>query len=113
MAIEIVMLAGFFEGLFFYVDPDGDWINHPVEVAGEDLALSAELVTALRAWDDEFQAIYDDSYPPDSKFPTPEAERAWIERGKELAARIKRESPLVASVDYQADGTFEDGTCVF
>ncbi|APU13556.1 hypothetical protein [Actinoalloteichus fjordicus] len=114
MSLKVSLLAGFFQGPLFYHDPEEDrWASHDVELAGEDLSLSPQLVADLTAWDEEYQAIYDDNYPPDSKFSTPEAEWAWIERGKVLAARIKQESPLVASVDYQAHGHYERGTCVF
>ncbi|APU13558.1 hypothetical protein [Actinoalloteichus fjordicus] len=113
MGFEVALLAGFYEGPFYYHVRKGAGTNWSVEEAAEHLRLGPDLVADLIAWDNEYQAILDRSYPPDSKFPTPEAQRAWIERGKELAARIKRESPLVASVDYQADGCYKDGTCVF
>ncbi|ASO18909.1 hypothetical protein FHR81_001174 [Actinoalloteichus hoggarensis] len=109
---DISMLAGFFEGPLFHFDEDGDWMNHSPTQAGEDLRLSTELVADLAAWDDEYQATYDDDYPPDSRFPSPEARAAWVERGKELAARIKQESPFVTSVDYQANGSYKNGECV-
>ncbi|AOS62048.1 hypothetical protein [Actinoalloteichus hymeniacidonis] len=113
MKLEMVLLAGFFQGPLFYDDPmDGLWTSHTADEAGEDLGLSSALVADLTAWDDEFQAIYDGNYPPDSHFPSLEAEQAWVERGKELAARIKQESDLVTSVDYQADGQINDGECV-
>ncbi|MBB5909931.1 hypothetical protein [Actinoalloteichus hymeniacidonis] len=87
-------------------------MHHWPDEAGQDLGLSSGLVAELNAWDDEYQAIYDDNYPPDSRFPTPEAEQAWVEKGKELAIRIKQESPLLTSIDYQADGQILNGECM-
>ncbi|AOS61036.1 hypothetical protein [Actinoalloteichus hymeniacidonis] len=113
MLLAVALHAGFQEGPFFYVAKKGERTNHWIDEAAIDLQLSAELVVALTAWDDEYQSIYDRGYPPDSRFPTPEAERAWIEKGKELAARVKTESPVVSSVDYQANGFYDKGTCVF
>ncbi|APU13378.1 hypothetical protein UA74_06525 [Actinoalloteichus fjordicus] len=106
------MLAGFFEGPLFYLDGDGDWMNHSPKQAGKDLRLSAELISDITTWDDEYQAIYDDNYPPDSRFPTPATKAAWIEKGRQLAVRIKQESPLVTSVDYQANGSIKNGECM-
>ncbi|APU16576.1 hypothetical protein [Actinoalloteichus fjordicus] len=113
MGKKVLLLAGFVQGPFFYHDQDGDWMNHLVDEAGEDLGLSAELVADLTRWDEEYQDIYDSGHPPDSAFPTAEAKLAWTERGRALAARIKQESSIAVEVDYQANGSIPEGTCVF
>ncbi|APU15968.1 hypothetical protein [Actinoalloteichus sp. GBA129-24] len=61
----------------------------------------------------KFQAIYNAADPMGSEFPSREEAQAWVDRGKELAARMSRECPRVASVDYQADGSIPQGTRVF
>lgn len=44
----------------------------------------------LVAWSEEYEAIFDEAYPPESAFPTPEAELAWENRGRDLARRGRR-----------------------
>lgn len=57
------------------------------------LDLSDELRAAIAAWDDRFQATFNSDYPPDSAFPTPDDEAAWLAVGKELALRLRQEVP--------------------
>ncbi|APU13379.1 hypothetical protein [Actinoalloteichus fjordicus] len=113
MTVDVALLAGYDEGPFYYFSGKGRRSNHSIEEAAAELSLGIDIVADLTAWNDEYQDTLDQDYPPDSKFPTPEAEQAWREKGKELAVRIKQESPVVASVDYQANGFYKDGTCVF
>ncbi|APU16529.1 MULTISPECIES: hypothetical protein [Actinoalloteichus] len=113
MTITVSMLAGYGEGPLFFDMDDTMRCNHTVAEAASYLGLSKATATDLEDWDQEYQRTLDHTYPPDSRFPSPEAKRAWIERGKELAARIKQDSSIVASVDYQANGCYENGTCVF
>ncbi|MBB5921175.1 hypothetical protein FHR81_002213 [Actinoalloteichus hoggarensis] len=56
---------------------------------------------------------YPVSYSRDSGFLSPEEERVWADKGRVLAARVKQESPVVASVHYRANGSVPRGTCVF
>ncbi|APU16056.1 MULTISPECIES: hypothetical protein [Actinoalloteichus] len=111
--VQVGILAGFDEGPFYYHVQKGRGTNWTIEEAAEHLGFSADLARELTAWDDEYQATLNLAVPQDSGFPTPEAKQAWIERGKNLAARLKRECPNVASVDYQANGAILDGECVF
>ncbi|APU17924.1 hypothetical protein [Actinoalloteichus fjordicus] len=112
--MKISMLAGFTQGPFYYDAGDAHtWgTNHVIEDAGEFLGPSMSLINDLTDWDNEFQSIYNSDDPRESNFPSAEAEVNWIEKGKELAVRIKRESPVVTSVDYQADGSIPKGTCI-
>lgn len=80
----------------------GDGIAEPYdaeEITGV-LDLSDELREAIAAWDDRFQATLNQGYPPDSAFPTPDDEAAWIADGKQLALRLRHEVP-VAAVTYE------------
>ncbi|APU16209.1 MULTISPECIES: hypothetical protein [Actinoalloteichus] len=114
MTVDVAILVGWQENYFYYDNGDEeDTLNHTTEDATEFLDLNADLVRDLEAWDAEYQATYDPVEYHNSGFATPEAKRDWIERGKELAARLKRESPMVASVDYLANGSIPEGTCVF
>ncbi len=53
------------------------------------LGLPPDLLARLLAWDDRFQAIFNDDYPPDSAFPTPEAEAEWTREGDAIVAALK------------------------
>ncbi|AOS65271.1 hypothetical protein [Actinoalloteichus hymeniacidonis] len=88
-------------------------LQHSIDETAELLALSADLTRELAAWKAEFQGILNRADARESRFPTPQAEQAWLANGKELAARIKQESPAVARVEYLGDGTIPRGTCVF
>ncbi|APU15038.1 MULTISPECIES: hypothetical protein [Actinoalloteichus] len=110
--MELSVLVGYAEGPFYF-EMEGEYGNFTVEEAAAYLGLSDDLAAAVTSWDAEYQATLDQTYPPDSAFPSPEAHRIWIEKGKELAARIKQESPIVTRVDYQANSHYQDGTCVF
>ncbi|MBB5907295.1 hypothetical protein [Actinoalloteichus hymeniacidonis] len=108
------MLAGFTQGPFYYDAGDAheSGTNHDIDDAGEFLKLNDELISQITDWDNEFQSIYNSADPRESDFSSPEAERAWIEKGKVLAARIVQGSPVVSAVDYRADGSITKGTCI-
>ncbi|APU17874.1 hypothetical protein UA75_29940 [Actinoalloteichus sp. GBA129-24] len=111
--LNVSLHAGFVEGPFFYVTGKHRGTNHFIDSAQEFLGLSDGLTKDLTDWDDEYQSYYNPDVPQDSGFPSVEIERAWVERGRELAARIKRESPMDITVHYQANGSMERGECVF
>ncbi|GAA3832753.1 hypothetical protein [Nocardioides panacisoli] len=69
-----------------------------------DLGLSDELSADLVAWADEYDAIFDEDYPPDTAFPSEEAERSWIARGHELARRAAAELGPATEVRYRSGG---------
>ncbi|APU13921.1 MULTISPECIES: hypothetical protein [Actinoalloteichus] len=114
-SVEVGLLLGWQEDPFYYELNDPEDYNHSIEAATEELRLPASLVSEIIAWDAEYQATYDpDGYVwSKSGFDSPEIEDAWRERGRVLAERIKRESPVVASVDYRANGVIPPRTCVF
>lgn len=73
-----------------------EWGCYPLwdEETGESvetasLGLPVELTERIDAWDQEFQAILDQNYPPDSKFPTEAAEQAYLAEGRAIAAELK------------------------
>ncbi|APU17141.1 MULTISPECIES: hypothetical protein [Actinoalloteichus] len=113
MTVDVAILAGWQEDPFYYDAGEGEDYNHSIEEAADFLGLGWELTRDIAAWDEEFQAIYQPADTRASVFPTPESENAWLERGRELARRIKQESTVVARVNYRADGTIPDWTCVF
>lgn len=80
----------------------GDDIAEPydAEEVTDVLKLSDELRGAIAAWDERFQNTFNEAYPPDSAFPTPEEENAWLAQGKELALRLRTEVPE-AAVSYE------------
>ncbi|APU13922.1 MULTISPECIES: hypothetical protein [Actinoalloteichus] len=114
-SIVVSLLVGWQEDPFYYHGADPEEYGHSIEEASDELKLPTDLVAEIRDWDAEYQATYDpDGYVwSKSGFDSPELEEAWRERGKVLAERIKRESPVVASVDYRAEGLHPKGWCVF
>lgn len=69
----------------------------------DDLPISADLAERIRCWDDAFQAVFDDAYPPDSRFPDDAAETAWRAEGNAIfdalcgalgPDRVRRREPL-------------------
>lgn len=91
---------------------NADWKAWPTWVVKEtgavdnpapaDLGLSADLSDALVAWADEYDAIFDEDYPPNTAFPSEEDERAWQARGRELAERVARELGADTEVRYRS-----------
>ncbi|APU12503.1 hypothetical protein [Actinoalloteichus fjordicus] len=112
-SIDVSLLVGWQEEPFYYYADDPEEYGHPIEEAAEELQLPADLVVEIIAWDAEYQATYKPDDYRNSGFPSEEIEEDWRERGKVLAERIKRESPVVSSVNYRADGIIPDNTCMF
>jgi hypothetical protein len=73
-----------------WVRKEGDPIpaNYSVERLASDFGVPADLVAAIDAWDDEFQAVYNPDDPADSGFPDEATTTAWHERGERLAKRL-------------------------
>lgn len=84
------------------------WVSYPSDPSvnpaeSGEAPISPELSADLDAWYDEYQATYDPSYPPDSAFPSEQAEHAWVARGEELSRRVAAELPDTR-VDYARYG---------
>lgn len=74
-----------------------EWGCYPLwdDATGEPIdpdatGLPDALAVRIEAWDLAFQAILDHAYPPDSKFPTEEAERAYLDEGRAIAAELRQ-----------------------
>ncbi|MBZ9939086.1 hypothetical protein LB518_22500 [Mesorhizobium sp. BR1-1-16] len=61
----------------------------PIEI--DDLDISDDLADRIEAWGDAFDAVIDDSLPPATGFPSPEAEIVWRAEGQLIAAALKDE----------------------
>lgn len=94
--ISLRLANEFFAPPIFCSDPDK--MGH-VEV--DDLPVSDSLKIALSAWDAEFQSTYNDSYPPDLGFQSPEIQLAHCKRGEELAKLLQAELGDMFMVEYQ------------
>lgn len=55
------------------------------------LPLSKETVDRLNIWQHTFDATLNQTYPPDSDFPSKEAEKAWIQEGINLWQQVQKE----------------------
>lgn len=65
-----------------------------------DLGLPTDLAADLNAWSDEFDAIFPEDDPTASIFPSPDAERAFNDRGLALARRTAAASADRFAVTY-------------
>ncbi len=82
----VKMRAAYMEEAVMIKDSD---IFHHYEA--KDLPISESLKHDIQKWEDEYQATLDREYPPDSAFPSPEAEKAHIKEGAKLAKRLQTE----------------------
>ena len=56
-----------------------------------DLPISRSLAQAVSDWDNKYQKTYNDSYPPDSGFSSPENEEAFYREGETLVEKLQEE----------------------
>jgi hypothetical protein len=66
-----------------------------------ELKISTELKQKIEAWDNQYQSIYVDDYPPDSKFETAIDEKKFIEIGHEIKKALQLELGNDYEVFYQ------------
>lgn len=89
-------------GAAFYAEPvsikDSDIFNY-YDV--EELNISNDLKLAIKLWDDEYQATFDEEYPPDSNFATLDLAEAHKKRGADLAKRLQDELGEGYFVEYK------------
>lgn len=73
------------------VRKNGDPIpaNYLAERLADDFGVPVDLVAAIDAWDDEFQAVYDPDGSMNSGFSGEATTAAWHERGERLAAVLR------------------------
>ncbi|MER7011247.1 hypothetical protein ABT324_07450 [Saccharopolyspora sp. NPDC000359] len=79
------------------------------ESLSEEFGISAILAKEIDEWDDEFQDIWDPADPASAEFPSPEARKRWIARGRQLAHQLAGELGHTAQVDYFRE-TIQPGT---
>ena len=77
--------------------PGPDRMGH-VDI--DELPISQALKAKVLAWDSEYQATFNDDYPPDSGFSSPEAERMHIAEGSQLAKSLQQELGGAYMVEY-------------
>jgi hypothetical protein len=70
------------------------------DISPEDLPISGELQRDLTRWGETYQAIFDEDYPPDSAFPSLEAESDFKREGRELCRRLAAELKDAADVTH-------------
>jgi hypothetical protein len=68
-----------------WVSRPGGGVDNP---APADLGLPAELAADLDAWSDEFDAIFPEDDPGSAAFASPDDERAFYARGRQLADQV-------------------------
>ena len=86
-----------------------DYFSWPLWRLGEGdvdpatLPISAVLQDRLKAWADAYNAILNQDDPASSRFPSPEAERAWDEQGLALWRDLQHELGGDYTVTYFSD----------
>lgn len=78
------------------MQPDGSLEN----TSPESLPISRDLADSLMDWADEYDAILNRDDPASSDFATPEDERRFTDRGREMAERLSREIGSSGKVVY-------------
>lgn len=67
----------------------------------EDLPISQNLKIAIKNWDAEYQATYNEDYPPDSGFNSLEEDADHVSRGAVLAEMLQSELRMSYIVKYE------------
>jgi len=66
----------------------------------EDLPISQKLKAKIREWDDAYQATFNNEYPPDSGFATPDAQLRHQDEGRRLVKLIREELDGIYTIEY-------------
>ncbi|TPG72822.1 hypothetical protein [Pseudomonas mandelii] len=77
--------------------PDPDRMGH-IDI--DDLPISQGLKIKISEWDCEYQATFDDDYPPDSGFGSPEEKFRHVAEGKKLADELQQELGSSYTIEY-------------
>ncbi|MER7011245.1 pentapeptide repeat-containing protein [Saccharopolyspora sp. NPDC000359] len=74
----------------FWIRERCDSVSYPVSAADlrEYCDIPDDLVAGIDRWHAEWVALLDWGCPPDTEFPSPEAEADWSRRGREFAERV-------------------------
>jgi hypothetical protein len=65
------------------------WVEGVGNMPPSSFPISDELATLLWDWSSEYDQTLNQEYPPESGFKTKEIEQAFVEKGKELALKLK------------------------
>ena len=86
-----------------YCEEDGHTYKEDFDPT--NLPISVELAQQLNDWADAYDKTLDQSYPPDSGFPTQEDALEFAERGVELGKKLQDElgPEFKVIVDFTAD----------
>lgn len=93
--MKIKLYCDFFCYSLWIISDDGGVEN----VSPESLKLSNKLKQKLKTWEEKYDSIFNEEYPPDSKFTTVEEKYQFIELGKEIYNELKKELPY-ANIQY-------------
>ncbi len=77
--------------------PDPERMGH-VDI--DELPISLALKSQILAWDCEYQETFNEDYPPDSGFSSPEAERKHVAEGARIAKSLQQELGEDYTVEY-------------
>jgi len=74
--------------------------DEPRNIDPAELPISESLRESLYAWAQTYDATLNEDYPPDSGFPSEDAEQEFDRQGRELRARLQEELGDQATVRY-------------
>ena len=75
--------------------------NFFVPINHYELKISTELKQKIEDWDNQYQSIYVEDYPPDSKFKSEQDEIKFIEIGYEIKKALQCELGNAYGVVYR------------
>jgi hypothetical protein len=88
----------------FYVDDgDGFFALTAAEEVAQRFGLPSDVLRAVTAWDELYQDVYDAAAPWDSDWTGPAQQRAYLDRGREVARLLRRHLPAEVGIEYLAD----------
>jgi GTPase Era involved in 16S rRNA processing len=79
---------------------DGPDSTYLVDEITEVVPISAELLAAIDAWDEQYQSTYNKAQPQDSGILDPAEQAAFNAVGRQLARRLRDELPAEIAVSY-------------
>jgi hypothetical protein len=99
--IEIQLMADWGASPLWVAVDGGVTDPYDLDEIHEVVLLSDDLLAAIGAWDDRFDATYDRDDPQGSGFATAEEWAAFNQEGRDLAERLQAEVPSYVTVTYE------------
>lgn len=94
--MELRLFPDYFCYCLWMTSQDGTIHN----INGESLSLSTELLSALRAWEAQYDNTFNADYPPTSAFSSfDDEQRFWLE-GERLYLQLKNTLPQTITLVY-------------